>query len=216
RPAAHGGLRRMAARFARAAGAGRAIRAGRSLSDEPRAGPRAPVEPGRHGARRGAAMSRLDDYRRVAPPGAVDFILKLAEQVKGRRLLHVTGGRLGGGATEALRATVPILSELGVDTRWEVTGGDNTYYATARSLQAALQGAERLLSDESLARWVDVNSLNAKKLNLEADATIVHDSQPVSLVSARSAGRWVWRCHFDCSSAQPAVWTFVRRFVDQF
>jgi len=42
-------------------------------------------------------MSRIDDYRRVAPPGAVDFILKLAEQVKGRRFLHVTGGRLGGG-----------------------------------------------------------------------------------------------------------------------
>jgi trehalose synthase len=161
-------------------------------------------------------MSRIDDYRRVAPPGVIDFILKLAEQVKGRRLLHVTGGRLGGGATESLRSMVPILSELGVDTRWEVTGGDNTYYATARSLQAALQGAERVLSDEGLARWVDVNTLNAKKLNLEADATIVHDSQPVSLVSARGAGRWVWRCHFDCSSAQPAVWTFVRRFVDQF
>ena len=63
-------------------------------------------------------MSRIDDYRRVAPPGAVDFILKLAEQVKGRRFLHLTGGRLGGGATETLRSAVPILSELGVDTRW--------------------------------------------------------------------------------------------------
>jgi trehalose synthase len=69
-------------------------------------------------------MSRIDDYRRVATPGAVDFILKLAEQVQGRRFLAVTGGRLGGGAAEALRTAVPILSELGVDTRWEVTGGD--------------------------------------------------------------------------------------------
>ena len=98
---------------------------------------------------------RIDEYRRVAIPGAIDFILKLAEQVKGRRLLHVTGGRLGGGAADSLRAVVPILSELGVDTRWEVTGGDNAYYATARSLQAALEGAERVLSEEGPARSRD-------------------------------------------------------------
>ena len=161
-------------------------------------------------------MSRIDEYRRVAIPGAVDFILKLAEQVKGRRLLHVTGGRLGGGAAESVRAAVPILSELGVETRWEVTGGDNAYYTTARSLQSALEGAERVLSEEGLARWVDMNSLNAKKLDLDADVTVVHDSQPASLVSARTAGRWVWRCHFDCSSAQAGPWAFFRRFADQY
>ena len=161
-------------------------------------------------------MSLIDDYRRVAIPGAVDFILKLAEQVKGRRFLHVTGGRLGGGAAETLRATVPMLTELGVEMRWEVTGGDNAYYTTARSLQSALEGAERVLSEEGLARWVDMNSLNAKKLDLDADVTLVHDSQPASLVSARAGGRWVWRCHFDCSSAQAAPWAFFRRFADQY
>ena len=159
---------------------------------------------------------KIDEYRRVAIPGAIDFILKLAEQVKGRRLLAVTGGRLGGGAADALRAVVPILTELGVDTRWEVTGGDNAYYTTARSLQAALEGAERVLSEEGLARWLDMNGLNAKKLDLEADVTIVHDSQPASLVSARAGGRWVWRCHFDCSSAQARAWAFFRRFIDQY
>jgi trehalose synthase len=161
-------------------------------------------------------MSRLDDYRRVAIPGAVDFILKLAEQVPGRRFLHVTGGRLGGGAAETLRAAMPILSELGFDARWEVTGGDSSYYATTRSLQAALEGAERVLSDEGLARWVDMNGLNAKKLDLDADLTIVHDSQPASLVSARTGGRWVWHCHFDCSTAQAGPWAFFRRFADQY
>ena len=161
-------------------------------------------------------MSLIDDYRRVAIPGAVDFILKLAEHVKGLRFLHVTGGRLGGGAAETLRATVPMLTELGVEMRWEVTGGDNAYYTTARSLQSALEGAERVLSEEGLARWVDMNSLNAKKLDLDADVTLVHDSQPASLVSARAGGRWVWRCHFDCSSAQAAPWAFFRRFADQY
>src|SRR5207245_4618282 len=178
----------MAARFARPARAGRAVRAGRSLPDEPRADPRTAARSGRHGVRRGATMSRIDEYRRVAAPGAVDFIRKLAGQVKGRRFLHVTGGRLGGGAAETLRATVPILNELGIDARWEITGGDSAYYATARTLQAALEGAERVLSEEGLARWVDMNGLNAKKLDLDADLTLVHDSQPARLVSGARGG----------------------------
>ncbi|PYM91143.1 MAG: glycosyl transferase family 1 [Candidatus Rokuibacteriota bacterium] len=160
-------------------------------------------------------MSRLDDYRRVAGPGAVDFILRLAEQVQGRRFLHVTGGRLGG-ATEMVRAAVPILSDLGLDTRWEVTGGDSAYYATARTLQAALEGAERVLSEEGLARWGDMNRLNAKKIDLDADVIHVHDGQPASLVADRTAGRWVWRCSFDCAGAQAGTWSYFRQLVDQY
>jgi trehalose synthase len=161
-------------------------------------------------------MNRIDDYRRVSGPGTVDFVLRLAEQVQGRRVLHVTGGRLGGGAAETLRATVPILAELGIDARWEVTGGDAGYYGTARALQAALEGAERGPSEEGLARWADMNRLNGKKLDLGADLISVHDSQPASLVSARNAGRWVWRSHVDCSSARADTWASFRQFVDQY
>src|SRR5262245_66651022 len=111
-------------------------------------------------------MSRIDDYRRLAGPGAVDFVLRLAEQVQGRRVLHVTGGRLGGGATETLRALVPILGELGIDARWEVTGGDAGYYVTARALQAALEGAERGPSEEGLAGWAQRDRHNGQEVDL--------------------------------------------------
>src|SRR3989442_3556047 len=61
-----------------------------------------------------------------------------------------------------------------------------------------------------------MNRVNAKKLALEADLVWVHDVQPASLVTHRTDGRWVWRCHFDCSSARPAAWSFFRQFADQY
>src|SRR5207249_10844193 len=73
-----------------------------------------------------------------------------------------------------------------------------------------------VLSDEGLARWVEVNRVNAKKLMLDADLVLVHDVQPASLVTHRTDGRWVWRCHFDCSAARPAAWSFFRQFADQY
>jgi trehalose synthase len=112
---------------------------------------------------------------------------------------------------------VPMMTELGIDAAWEITGGDPAFYSTATALQAALRGAERVLTDEALDHFVEMNRINAKKLNLDADLVLAHDSQPATLVQDRVAtGRWVWRCHFDCSRPQRRAWSFLRPFVNQY
>ena len=162
-------------------------------------------------------MIAIDDYRRVAPPGAVDIVLRLAERVQARRFLHVSGGRFGGGAAEILQPLVPILSDLGVDAAWEITGGDPGFYATASALRAALTGAERVLTDEALSHYIEMSRVNAKKLRLEADLVLVHDVQPVTLVEQRPGqGRWVWRCHFDASRPSRRAWSFLRPYINQY
>ena len=162
-------------------------------------------------------MITIDDYRRVAPPGAIDMLLRLAERVRGRRLLHVSGGRFGGGPAEILHTLVPMMADLGVDAAWEITGGDPGFYATAAALRAALDGAERVLTDEALDHYVEMNRVNAKKIALDADLVLVHDVLPATLVEHRGTqGRWVWRCHFDSSRAQRRAWTFLRPYVNQF
>jgi trehalose synthase len=162
-------------------------------------------------------MIRVEDYRRVAPPGVVDIILTLAERVRGRRFLHLSGGRFGSGPAETLQTLVPMMSDLGIDAAWEITGGDPGFYTTAATLQAALRGSERVLTDEALDHFVEMNRLNAKKLSLDADLLLVHDVQPATLIEHRPArGRWVWACHFDASRPQRRAWMFFRPFVNQY
>jgi trehalose synthase len=161
-------------------------------------------------------VTKLEPYRDVAPLGAVDIILRLAERVQGRRFLHVSGGRFGGGAAEILNALVPILADLGIDASWEITGGDPAFYSTTRALQAALTGEERVLTGEGLDHYLEMNRINAKKLSLDADLVLVHDVQPATLVQHRSTGRWVWRCHFDASRAQRRAWSFLRPYLSQY
>ncbi|HEY3066619.1 MAG TPA: glycosyltransferase [Methylomirabilota bacterium] len=162
-------------------------------------------------------MIKIDDYRRVAPPGVVDIILKLSERVHGRRLLFLSGGRFGAGPAEMLRPLVPLISDLGAEATWEITGGDPGFYGTTEALRAALEGAERVLPDQALDHYVEMNRINAKKLRLEADLVLVHDVSPATLVSERTGGaRWVWRCHLDCSSPQRRAWSFFRGFVNQY
>ncbi len=162
-------------------------------------------------------MTTLNDYREIAPRGTVDFIGRLAERVKGRRFLHVSASRYGGGVPEILHRMGPMLTELGVDASWEVITGNPLFYRAARVLHHALQGTEQVVTEEMLEAYRAVNRDNARRLPLEADLVLVHDPQPAALIEHRpAAGRWVWRCHINISTPQRRVWSFLRRYVVRY
>jgi trehalose synthase len=162
-------------------------------------------------------MTSIGDYREIAPRGTVDFIGRMAERAKGRRFVHVSATRYGGGVAEILHRLGPIFSELGVETSWEVITGNPVFYRATRALHHALQGTEQVITEEMLEAYQAVNRDNAQRLSLDADLVLVHDPQPAALVDHRPAsGRWVWRCHLDVSTPQRRVWSFLRRFVVRY
>ncbi|HXZ43428.1 MAG TPA: glycosyl transferase family 1, partial [archaeon] len=160
---------------------------------------------------------RLEDYREVAPRGAIELLLRLAERLKGRRYLHVNASRFGGGSPELLARLVPILADLGIDAAWEVVVGDPDFYATVRALEQGLGGQEPPLTEAMLRAYGEAAAANATKLALEADLVMVHDLGPIPLIRHRPArGCWVWRCHMDLSRAYRRTWHFVRQDVGQY
>jgi len=162
-------------------------------------------------------VTTLSDYREIAPKGTVDFISRMAERVKGRRLLNISATRYGGGVAELLHRMGPMLTELGVDASWEVITGNPLFYQTTRALYHALQGTEQVVTEEMLEAYRAVTRENARRLPLEADLVLVHEAPPAGLVEYRPpAGRWVWRCHIDVSAPQRRVWSFLRRYVTRY
>lgn len=157
-------------------------------------------------------MAQLDDYREVAPRGAIDLLERLAERVRGRRFVNVNAGRFGGGSAELLASLVPMLVGLGIDAAWEVVVGDPDFYGAVSRLDAALAGTERSITDATLRAWAEAASTNAAVLALDADVVMVYDVAPLPLVRHRPGrGRWVWRCTTDCSRAYRRVWYLVRK-----
>ena len=56
----------------------------------------------------------LEAYRGVAPDETVDELRRQAEQLRGARVLHINATPYGGGVSELLRSTVPLLNDLGL------------------------------------------------------------------------------------------------------
>jgi trehalose synthase len=159
----------------------------------------------------------IEAYRTVAPKGAVELLLRLAERVRGRKFLHVNSTRFGGGVAEILNRLVPIMNDLGIKADWEVLEGDAEFFATSKALHNALQGMDVVLSGAMLDHYLEVNRQWGGRTTLEGDLVLIHDPQPAPLVDSRPpTGKWVWRCHIDLSSPDRQAWRFLHRLVSRY
>jgi trehalose synthase len=148
----------------------------------------------------------LTDYTHIVGKDLTEQIRELAEPLKGKRILHVSATAFGGGVSEILYTLVPLMRDVGLDAHWHVIFGKEEFYNATKLLHNSLQGAEETLSDEQWEVFDEINQINAEGLQGEWDVVIVHDPQPIGLLrgAKEKGGNWVWRCHIDLSTPNPA------------
>ncbi len=143
----------------------------------------------------------IERYRGIAPQGDMAVLQRLGDVFRGKRFLHVNSTREGGGVAEILHRMIPILGALGVEARWEVLEADSRFYDITKKIHNALQGHAETITPAMWDHHAEVNRQNAERLDLSADAVLVHDPQPSALIEARKDGdAWIWRCHIDLSN----------------
>jgi trehalose synthase len=153
------------------------------------------------------AHKHLSDYASIVGRSLVDEIRERAEGLKGKRILHLSATAFGGGVAEILYTLVPLMVDVGLQCEWQVIYGREEFFNATKVMHNALQGNPRDLTAEQWKIWQQYNEINATELSDGWDVCIVHDPQPAviaSLVGAK-ARRWVWRCHIDLSTPNPAT-----------
>ncbi len=162
-------------------------------------------------------MDNLIPYEKVAPPEDIRMVKKLAQRLKGRSYLHVNSTATGGGVAEILHRLNDIFVGLGIEARWEVIKGDETFFGITKNFHNGLQGKELTISKKEWDLYYEVNQANAKELDLSADLVFIHDPQPAALIDARpNGGKWVWRCHIDLSHPNQRVWKGLQPNVEKY
>lgn len=163
-------------------------------------------------------MAGLENYRAIAGTDVIDEIRLLGERLKGRSLLHVNSTAVGGGVAEILHRMVPLFQELGMEARWDVIRGGESFYAVTKKFHNALHGDPVDLTPQDYQAYEDALDENLSRMALDEDYVFIHDPQPAALVKRRRAlkNRWLWRCHIDLSRRDPAVWGFLKPYVQQY
>ncbi|MFZ5764010.1 MAG: glycosyltransferase [Thermodesulfobacteriota bacterium] len=160
----------------------------------------------------------LEQYAMAAGHDVVDHLRQLVEPLKGMKVVHVNSTREGGGVAEILVKMVPLMEALGLQTRWEVIEGNPLFYECTKAFHNGLQGNEVPLSKAMLAAYEEVNSENCEQLRPileDADFVFIHDPQPAPFLGLcpNRRGKWVWRCHIDCSRPYRPVWKYLKKHV---
>ena len=166
-------------------------------------------------------MKSIDDYAPFVGEDVIGHIRQISAPLKGLKVVHVNSTKVGGGVAEILVWVVPLMQELGIDTRWEVIRGEETFYECTKSFHNALQGNFARISDSLLRTYELTGQENAEALRPvleDADIVFIHDPQPLPLLkwTSNRRGKWVWRCHIDLSHPYRPIWKYLRPFASSY
>ncbi|HON96386.1 MAG TPA: LUD domain-containing protein, partial [Deltaproteobacteria bacterium] len=100
----------------------------------------------------GEYMLVLDDYRPIVGSSTIDELHVLGSKFAGRTVRNVNSTATGGGVAEILHRMIPLLRELGVDAKWDVIKGGDSFFWVTKKIHNALHGAEAGLSPEEISR----------------------------------------------------------------
>jgi trehalose synthase len=164
------------------------------------------------------AHKSLADYTHIVGRPLVEEIRELAEPLRGRRVVHLSATAFGGGVSEILYTLVPLMRDVGLEVEWQVIYGREEFFNATKIMHNALQGNPQDLTEEQWATWSQYNEMNARELSRGWDVCIVHDPQPAaiySLVPEKAKG-WVWRCHIDVSTPNPATMERLLPYIERY
>jgi trehalose synthase len=153
------------------------------------------------------AQKHLSDYTSIVGRALVEEIRERADRLQGKRILHVSATAFGGGVSEILYTLIPLMIDVGLDVEWQVIYGREEFFHATKLMHNALQGSPQDLDQDQWDTWLRYNEINARELTGGWDVCIVHDPQPAALASlvGEKARRWIWRCHIDLSTPNPAT-----------
>ncbi len=167
--------------------------------------------------------SHLSAYRDAAGEEAVERVRAFAEPLVGAKVLHINSTPYGGGVAEHLSSHTPLLRDLGIQAEWRVLHVTDEFLTVTKTMHNGLQGMDVRWTREMEHVYADTLRAHARAFESGWDIVVVHDPQPAALLpfldeisDEHHRARWLWRCHIDLTTAQPAVWEFLRTHVARY
>jgi len=160
----------------------------------------------------------LFDYEQVVGPDIIEELTILASHVGSRSIKMVNSTAVGGGVAEMLHRVVPLLNEMGIQTKWDVIRGGDEFFEITKAFHNALQGREDHFSEDALRTYLGYNEKNNDEIDFDEDLIVIHDPQPAALIqwNQNRKNRWAWRCHIDMSHPNSQLWDFLKPYVEKY
>lgn len=161
-------------------------------------------------------MAKIEEYIPLVGQAVIDDLRLLGERLKGKVIQHINSTPVGGGVAEILNCMVPLLRELGVDTKWDVIKGGEQFFEVTKKFHNALHGRAEEIIQRDFEIFMETSQENIENVDTYGDIVFIHDPQPIAMIKKKAANRWLWRCHIDVSGPNERVWGFLMDFIVKY
>ena len=159
-------------------------------------------------------MRTLADYNRIVDDAEIARIYAKASKFYERHIVHFNSTFQGGGVAEILYSLLPLMNDAGLYAEWRTLYGSPDFFMITKKFHNALQGDRINMTDVKRRLYVQASETFSVFNHLNHDCVIVHDPQPLPLISFyRKKQPWIWRCHVDLSSPNGELWEFLKKFI---
>jgi hypothetical protein len=111
----------------------------------------------------------IDSYQQIAPVATLEELRQVAKDLQGARILQLNATPYGGGVSELLRSSVPLLNSLGLVADWKIISGDDAFFQVTETIHNGLQGAPQQLTERDRATYRRTAERNARLLEEQYD-----------------------------------------------
>ncbi|MBM3244562.1 MAG: glycosyltransferase [Candidatus Omnitrophica bacterium] len=161
-------------------------------------------------------MPKIEEYIPIVGQSVIDDLRLLSGRLKDKVVQHVNSTAVGGGVAEILSRMVPLLKDLGVDTRWDLIKGGEDFFEVTKKFHNVLHGRQDELTQRDFDVFMATSQKNIDEVNIYGDIVFIHDPQPIALIKKKSQNKWAWRCHIDVSNPNQKVWDFLMQFIPNY
>ena len=165
----------------------------------------------------------IDDYIPIVGEAAVAALRRLAEPLRGVRVLHLSSPGASGAVRNLLQSSVPLQADLGIEAHWQQVRVPSEFQDMDHHLRLALSGYAIDWPAKLANDWWLFNQSNAGLFDEEFDIVVVHHTGSVGLHAALTqtaghppSGVWLWDSHRDYRASHPEAWSLIRRHADDF
>ena len=159
-------------------------------------------------------VKSLDKYRNIVGDETIEKIFDEASSLSEKTVVHINSTYQGGGVAEILNSLIILMNDVGIKTDWRILHGDLDFFTITKKFHNALQSEKINLSNKKKEIYYINNVNNAIFTHINQDFVIVHDPQPLPIITCyKKKQPWVWRCHIDISDPMKGLWDYLKMFI---
>ncbi|MBN1872471.1 MAG: glycosyltransferase [Candidatus Omnitrophica bacterium] len=160
----------------------------------------------------------IEKYEPFVGKHMIDELKWISEPLRNKVWANINSTFVGGGVAEMLQSEVPLARSLGIDCRWFVIEGSDSFFSVTKKFHNMLQGIDQPITlQEIFHAYLDTIDENTRNVRVVGHMVVVHDPQPAAIImNGNVYGHILWRCHIDTTNASRRIWRFLLPYINQY